>query len=280
MSDFCDFHLRFWGVRGSIACSREQTSRYGSNTACVEVRCGEHLIIFDAGTGLCNLGNALVSGGLVDTQIYLSHTHLDHICGLPFFKPLYMPQNRVRISAGNLKPEYSLEKVLSKMMAPPLFPVSTDIFQAKLIFRDFIAGESDEPWPGIRIKTAPLNHPDRATGYRLDYKGNTVCYITDTEHREERVDRQLLDLIDGADFFVYDSTYTDEEYQRFKGFGHSTWQEGVRLAEMANVKKLIIFHHDPEHDDDFMDKVAREAEDARPGTLVARESMTLKARLG
>ena len=280
MSDFSDFHLRFWGVRGSIASSRDQASRYGNNTPCVEVRCGEHLIIFDAGTGIVNLGSALLCEGPLDTHIYLSHTHLDHICGLPFFKPLYEGKNKIRLSAGNLKPDYSLKEVLNQMMAPPLFPVSTDIFQADVSYQDFVSGEPHEPWPGIQISTVPLNHPNGATGYRLDYRNNTICYVTDTEHQQGILDINLLRFIEGADLFIYDSTYTDQEYAHFKGFGHSTWQEGVKLAEAANVKKLVIFHHDPEHDDKFMDRVAREAENVRPGTVVAREGMTLIAGSG
>ena len=130
------------------------------------------------------------------------------------------------------------------------------------------------------MSTVPLNHPNGATGYRLDYRGNTVCYVTDTEHQEGILDTDLIRFIEGADLFVYDSTYTEQEYTRFKGFGHSTWQEGVKLAELANVKKLVIFHHDPAHDDKFMDEVAREAANERPGTVVAREGMTLIASSG
>ena len=130
------------------------------------------------------------------------------------------------------------------------------------------------------MSTVPLNHPNGATGYRLDYRNNTICYVTDTEHQQGILDINLVRFIEGADLFIYDSTYTDQEYAHFKGFGHSTWQEGVKLAEAANVKKLVIFHHDPEHDDKFMDRVAREAENVRPGTVVAREGMTLIAGSG
>lgn len=270
-----EFQLRFWGVRGSIACPGPKTVRYGGNTSCLEVRCGERLLIFDAGTGLRNLGGALMAEGPVDTHLFLTHTHFDHVCGLPFFVPLFVPGNKIRLAAGNLKPDHNLKQVLIDMMMAPLFPVPPDIFQANVSYHDFTSGESQEPWPGINIRTAPLHHPNNATGYRIEYDGKAICYVTDTEHKEDGLDESILGLIEGADLFVYDATYTDEEYPRFKGFGHSTWQEGARLADAAKVETLVIFHHDPSHDDEFMDQVAREAEEARPGTVVACEGMTL-----
>jgi phosphoribosyl 1,2-cyclic phosphodiesterase len=127
----------------------------------------------------------------------------------------------------------------------------------------------------VSLRTAPLNHPNNATGYRIDFDGRSVCYITDTEHVVDRPDQNILDLVDGADIMIYDSSFTDEEFPDYLSWGHSTWQEGVRLAERAGVKRLVIFHHDPSHDDAFMDQVARDTEELRPGTLVAREGMVL-----
>ena len=153
--------------------------------------------------------------------------------------------------------------------------MSCDIFSAQATYGDFIAGETLTPRPGVTLRTAPLNHPNGATGYRVEYGGKSICYITDTEHTPGKPDRHILDLIAGADIVIYDSTYTDEEFPRYVSWGHSTWQEGVRLADAAGAKRLVIFHHDPSHDDDFMDAVAGEAERTRPGTLVAFEGMTL-----
>jgi phosphoribosyl 1,2-cyclic phosphodiesterase len=127
----------------------------------------------------------------------------------------------------------------------------------------------------VTLRTAPLNHPNRATGYRIEYQGKSICYVTDTEHVPGAPDANVLSLIDGADLVIYDSTYTDEEYPRFKGWGHSTWQEGARLCDAAKAKRLVIFHHDPAHDDAFMDGIAADAERVRPGTVVAREGLTL-----
>jgi phosphoribosyl 1,2-cyclic phosphodiesterase len=120
-----------------------------------------------------------------------------------------------------------------------------------------------------------LNHPNRATGYRIEFGGKSICYVTDTEHVPGAPDANVLKLIHRADIVIYDSTYTDDEFSRFKGWGHSTWQEGVRLCDQAKVGRLAVFHHDPAHDDDFLDHIATEAERARRGTIVAREGLTL-----
>ena len=268
--------IRFWGVRGSIAKPGPETLRYGGNTSCVEIRCGEHLLVFDAGTGLRRLGESLASQDALSGDLFLSHTHLDHIVGLPFFAPLFDAKTRFRLWAGHLLPELSLRQVLDQFMAAPLFPVPVAIFSGNISFHDFKAGEKIEPHPGVDLRTTPLNHPNRATGYRIDYGGRSVCYITDTEHVIGQADRNILDLIAQADLVIYDSSYTDQEYPRFKTWGHSTWQEGLRLCDRAGVKQFVIFHHDPAHDDGFMDRVAKEAEAARPGTLVAREGMVLR----
>jgi phosphoribosyl 1,2-cyclic phosphodiesterase len=275
MSDPGKFSVQFWGVRGSIACPGPDTVRYGGNTSCLEIRCGGRLFIFDAGTGVRLLGQSLMEEGDVDAHLYLTHTHFDHICGLPFFAPLFVPGNHFRLAAGHLKPEADLKQVLVEMMMAPLFPVPPTIFQAQVSYTDFTAGETQTPGDGVVIRTAPLNHPNRATGYRIEHDGRSICYITDTEHVIGKPDQNILDLIQGADLVIYDSTYTDDEYPTYAGFGHSTWQEGVRLADAAEVKTLVIFHHEPTHDDDRMDAIAAEASAMRPGTIVAREGMVL-----
>lgn len=276
MSKPANFYVRFWGVRGSIACPGPQTVRYGGNTSCLEVGCGDRMLIFDGGTGLRELGNVLVQNGPAELDLYLTHTHFDHIGGLPFFAPFYVPGNKIRLVAGHLKPELDLKQVLVEMMMAPLFPIPPAAFHADVTYDDFTAGETLSPAPDISIRTAPLNHPNRATGYRIDYDGRSICYITDTEHEEGRRDQSILGLIRGADLVIYDSTYTDEEYAQYKGFGHSTWQEGVRLVTDAGAKTLVVFHHEPSHDDDRMDAIAKEAEQMRPGTVVAREGMVLQ----
>lgn len=269
------FSVEFWGVRGSIACSGDRHKKYGGNTSCLEVRCGDYVLIFDAGTGVRALGDRLMSEHTVCGDLFLTHTHLDHIVGLPFFAPLYDSEARFRLWAGHLQPDMTLLDALSQFMAAPLFPVPPQIFTGNVSFHDFIAGETLEPRPGVRVRTAPLNHPNGATGYRIEYNGRAICYVTDTEHVEGKLDRNILDLIQGADIVIYDSSYTDAEYPKYKSWGHSTWQEGVRLCDRADVELLVIFHHDPSHDDKAMDQIAKEAAKKRPGTVVAREGMVL-----
>jgi len=269
------FLVRFWGVRGSIACPGPRYARYGGNTSCVEVRLDDRLIIFDAGTGLKVLGETLVGQGPLDADLYLSHTHVDHIQGFPFFAPLFRPQNRFRFWAGHLQEEHTLNDVLCKYMAAPIFPVPPAIFTAEVSYNDFMIGDVLQPLPGARLLTAALNHPNGATAYRLEYGGKSLCYVTDTEHVEGQPDQNVLRLVEGADVMIYDSTYGDEEYPRYRGWGHSTWQEALRVADQAAVGQVVIFHHDPGHDDATMDTIAAAAAQRRPGTLVAREGLEL-----
>jgi phosphoribosyl 1,2-cyclic phosphodiesterase len=275
-----DFTVRFWGVRGSIACSGPRTARYGGNTSSVEVRCGGRMLMFDAGTGLRYLGNSLANAGPasppLDADLFLTHTHFDHVCGLPFFRPFFQPQNRFRLWAGHLAEGMTLRRVLGEFMMSPLFPVPPQVFRARMEYREFKAGETLVPAPDIAVRTATLNHPDGATGYRVEYAGRSLCYLTDTEHVPGAPDRNILELIAGADLVIYDSMYTDSEYDTYVGWGHSTWQEGIRLCRAARAKRLAVFHHDPEHDDDMLDGIAREVDKQLPGSVVARDGLVLE----
>lgn len=270
------FFVRFWGVRGSIACSGRDTIEYGGNTASIEVRCGAHRLLFDCGTGARYLGNVLAAEGAQDIDLLLSHTHFDHVCGLPFFMPLFDARNRVRLFAGHLEPPWTLKKALTEMMMAPLFPVPLGIFAAKIEFVDFRAGDTLTPRPGITVRTAPLNHPNGATGYRVDYNGKSICYLTDTEHVPGAPDRNILKLIEGADIAIYDSMYTEAEFPLCRARGHSTWEEGAKLCALAGVKTFVVFHHNPDHDDATLDGVAAAVAARRPGSLVAREGMVLR----
>lgn len=268
--------VRFWGVRGSIACPGPSTIRYGGNTPCIEVRCGERVLVFDAGTGLRPLGLELIKDKSIrHVDIFITHCHLDHVVGLPFFAPLFRKGYRVRVWAGNLLPANSIERVMRMLMSSPLFPIQIEIFKAAIEFQDFRSGDVLRPHENVVLRTAPLDHPDGSNGYRLEYGGRTFALVSDTEGFPGKCDNDLLSLADHADLAVYDATYTEDEIVSRIGWGHSTWLRGIRLAEKANVKHLCLFHHDPSHDDDFMDTLAAEANDVRAGTVTAREGQII-----
>ena len=267
--------VKFWGVRGSIACPSQQHVVYGGNTSCIEVFAGDHRLIFDAGTGIRNLGHEFIRDGVRRGHLLLTHSHWDHINGFPFFGPAFMASNHFTIRAGHLRNQGGIENILASQMANPLFPVPLEALQAELEFEDFEAGDRWTLDGGVEIVTAPLNHPNGATGYRVNCAGRSVCYVTDTEHLPGKPDQTILGLIDGADLVIYDCTYSDAEFPAKVGWGHSTWQEGTRLCRAAGVKQLAIFHHDPDHDDDYMRQLESEASAVWDGTIVAREQMIL-----
>lgn len=270
------FTARFWGVRGSIACPGPDTMRYGGNTSCVEVRCGERLVIFDGGTGIRELGsNLMASGKTIDADILLSHCHIDHVSGLPFFAPFFAEKNRFRLAAGHLLPHASLEGALRGLMSHPLFPVEVEIFRADMAFRDFTAGATLDLGGGIRVHTAALDHPGGATGYRLEFDGRSLAYITDNEIRPSGPHVALLELARDADLAIYDCTYTDTEIGAKSGWGHSSWRQGIAFAQQAGIKAFGLFHHAPEHDDAAMDRIAAEARAVWARAFVAIEGETV-----
>jgi phosphoribosyl 1,2-cyclic phosphodiesterase len=267
--------VRFWGVRGSIACGSEPYVKYGGNTSCVEVAAGAHRFVLDAGTGIRLLSKTFVAEDVRRIHLLLSHTHWDHINGLPFFRVAYDPRRTVHILAGHLKSQGGIRRVLSQQMHEPVFPVPLSAMKAIVEFEDFDAGDSFALYPDVCIRTAPLNHPNGATGYRIEYGGKSACYVTDTEHIPGQVDENILALIEGADLVIYDSTYTEDEFPGRLGWGHSTWVEGMNLCRMAGARQLAIFHHDPDHDDSFMARLEAEAKAAWEGNLITREGMVI-----
>lgn len=268
------FRIRFWGVRGSIACPTSQHIRYGGNTSCLQVEVDDAHVILDAGTGIRTLGSLYMKNKYQQAHLLLTHTHWDHINGFPFFVPAYVPTFKLHIMAGHLK-GHSIREVLSAQMDNPMFPVPLEAMRADLTLEDFKAGDSFQIGKELKVRTALLNHPNGATGYRLEYRGNVVCYVSDTEHVPGKMDENILGLIEGADVVIYDSTYTEEEFPSKIGWGHSTWNEGVKLCRAAGAKSLAIFHHDPEHDDAFMDDIAAQAKAAWSETFVAKEGMEI-----
>jgi phosphoribosyl 1,2-cyclic phosphodiesterase len=273
------FTIQFWGVRGSIACPGPETVRYGGNTPCIEMRVGGERLIFDGGTGLRVLGQSLLQQMPVEAHIFFTHSHWDHIQGFPFFIPAFIKGNCFNIYGAIAPLGATIEKRLNDQMNHPNFPVPLQIMQADLRFNDLAIGEKVEIGD-ITIENALLNHPGEAVGYRVNWRGYAAAYITDTEHRKGTLDKNVLRLARNADVMIYDATYTDEEYNSEVsskvGWGHSTWQEAIKVAKAANVKKLVIFHHDPLHNDDFLDRVGEQASLQFPNTVMAREGLAIQ----
>ena len=269
-----DLTVRFLGVRGSIATpGAEKTA--GGNTACVEVCAGDTRIILDAGTGLRTLGDERMAKGPRHSTILLSHLHWDHVAGLPFFTPIYVPGHRVEIASGP-NGVMSHDDAIKSLFRAPFFPVDYSALQDQISTRElrpndrFTIGD-------ITITMAKLNHPDPVYGFRLEHGGQSIVYATDTEHFA-CVDPTLKKLAAGADILIYDSQYTPEEYPSKVGWGHSTWLAGAELARAAGVPQLVLFHHDPNRTDAQLAAIEAEAARNLPGTVAAREGMVLCAR--
>jgi phosphoribosyl 1,2-cyclic phosphodiesterase len=261
--------VRFWGVRGSLTTPGPQTARYGGNTSCVELRAGNEYIVFDMGSGLRELGQSLLSVPGVHASFFLSHYHWDHIQGLPFFGPAFADPNATLNIYGATRGGKSVREILAGQMIHPYFPVSIGEMRAKLHFRSMESGGSVKVGPAV-ITAHEMSHPGGALAFRVETENCSLVYATDFEHGTP-ADDALLALCRNADMLIFDATYTDAEYSRHKGWGHSTWSIGVRICKAANVKKLILFHHDPSHDDAKIDSIVREARRHFRATDAAKE---------
>lgn len=269
--------IRFWGVRGSIAAPGAATAQVGGNTSCVEIRCGAERIILDAGTGLRALGDQLLSEGDVKATLLLSHHHWDHIQGLPFFVPIYLPNTELDV-IGPAAERCSMHEVLEHQMQSPVFPVRLDQVPSRLVTRDVHPGESFEVG-ACKVTAAKLNHPGGSMAYRIDYAGHSVVYATDTEHYS-CVDPTLCKLAAGADVLIYDSQYTPAEYCGLcgpskVGWGHSTFEAGAALANRAGVGKYMLFHHDPKRTDEEVFDLERRARELFGESHAAKEGMEI-----
>ncbi len=275
--------LTFWGVRGSVPAFDLRTWRYGGNTACVEVRtpAGARIII-DGGTGLRGLGHFIrleESGSALQATLLLSHYHWDHIQGLPFFPVLYDSRNS--LSFYGLRPESSggMEGVLQGQMSRPYFPVDLTVLAAARSFTDMVDGARLQIRDAV-IETRSLNHPQGCLGFRIETQAGVVVYASDTEPGDVAGDRNVRELARAADVLIYDAQFDPEEFERRHGWGHSTWEEGVRVARDAGVRDLVLFHHDPEADDSTIDDRLQAARELWPQTLAAAEGMVLSCHEG
>ncbi|RME05196.1 MAG: STAS domain-containing protein [Planctomycetota bacterium] len=269
--------IKFWGARGSIATPEPENMHYGGNTSCVEIRtaAGEVLII-DAGTGIRKLGLSLLQDPHFSRSkkgtIFLSHFHWDHIQGFPFFVPAFIPGYHFKFY-GQFKMGGRLEESLRGQMEHAYFPVRLSDMQSTLEFHEIL---EETVYVGDTIVTSRyLNHPQGCFGYRIEDQDGIVVYCSDTEHFPNTLDKKVLELAEGADILIYDAQYTEEEYLSKVGWGHSTWNEGVKICREAGVKQLILFHHDPTHNDKFIAKLEKEAQSEFPNTIAASRELEL-----
>lgn len=272
--------VRFWGVRGSFPSGNAETVGVGGNTTCVEIRCGDEIIIFDSGTGIINLGKSLMKEMPVKANLFFTHVHWDHIQGFPFFAPFFVPGNEFEIYGGTSLPSKTIEQVLDEQMSSPCFPIRKEVFGATLRYHDVRAGDVVEG-KNFKITPSSLYHPNGSFGYRVECNGKSLVFATDNEHSEDKLSKNLLNLCQDVDLLIYDSQYTDAEYYGLegqfsrKGWGHSTMKEGVKMAEAGNVEKLVLFHHDPAHDDAFIGRIESECKQIFPKSIAAFEGLEI-----
>jgi phosphoribosyl 1,2-cyclic phosphodiesterase len=271
--------VQFYGVRGSIASAQPNTSQVGGNTSCVAIQSGDDLIICDAGTGIAQLGQELL-GQSVKASLFLSHCHWDHIQGFPFFTPGYAPQNVLDVY-GVQSPDsnISVKEVFGRQMEPPFFPVGLKDMKAEMRFTDIPTGENIR-LQNTTVRHLEVDHPNGCVAYRFEANNKSVVYATDLEPTDGPAIDALIDFADKADVFIFDSMYTPEEYVGSNGpsrvgWGHSTFEVGGKIAHQAGVKQYCLFHHDPSHDDTFMERLEERARGAFKNSLVAREGMKI-----
>jgi phosphoribosyl 1,2-cyclic phosphodiesterase len=269
------FLVRIWGARGSLPAPAANNTVFGSDTCSVEMRCGGHVLIFDVGSGAESLSSRLTREAVRDFDIFFSHCHFDHIMGLPFLKPLYDHEVIARIYAGHFEDDTTCRQMADGFMAPPYFPVTPKYFDANISYIDFRPPETLKPHPGIVIETMRLNHPNGCVAYRVNYSGKSVCYMTDIEHVPGQHNDKLVAFLRGTDILIYDCTYTDSEFSHYRGYGHSTWQEGVRICEAAGIRQLVIFHHRPGRDDNELRKMESEAKARFSGAIMGATGLEL-----
>ena len=251
--------VKFWGVRGSIPTPGPATVRYGGNTSCVEVRSGDDIIILDAGSGLRALGRALLAefkNQPLRLTLLLTHTHWDHIQGLPFFAPIYDPRCHLRILGGE-GARKGLVNALTGQMESTYFPVPFAKLPSNIEIEEL--KDFNINIGSVCVRAQRANHPGLCVGYRLLSPGGLVAFFPDAEPRQGGEDRKMIEFLRDVDVLILDSQYDSAEYKKHIGWGHGCVDDSVALASMAGVKRLYLFHHDPDHDDKKIDGLVRHA---------------------
>jgi len=274
--------VKFYGVRGSIPVCSPGFQRYGGNTTCLRIKRerANRIWIIDAGTGIRNLGKDLMSEGYKQEVINIgfTHFHWDHIQGFPFFAPCFNKDQIIGIMMMGIERKCkNLKEIFSLQLQADYFPVQLDALGAQ--FQFFNMGNK-ETFYGVTAIAAPQHHsfPGGSYGLRIEDDSQVLVICTDVEHINA-TDETIVELARNADLLIHDGQYTDEEYITHRGWGHSTWRQAVEVAKRANVKKLIITHHDPDHDDDMLDSMERECQKEFPNSVFAKEGMEVQVSL-
>ena len=270
--------IKFYGVRGSVSVFGAEYLEFGGNTTCVLLEGPTRSVILDAGTGIRELGKEMAKDPHIgiERQCFLafSHFHWDHIQGLPFFAPAYDSRRTFTISAiGRERYGKDLRSIFETQMQEQYFPVPLEDMGANF---EFLQTPEDQ----LKVEKAFVrvmkhNHPGGAYSYRFhDSEGKVIVFCTDIEHGE-RIDERIVELAQGADLLIHEGQYTPEELKTHRGWGHSSWDQAVEVAERAKVKRLVVTHHDPDHEDDFLLEIERRAKARFPGAVLAREGMEI-----
>jgi phosphoribosyl 1,2-cyclic phosphodiesterase len=271
--------LKFYGVRGSIPVCGKEFQGYGGNTTCFRVyrENAKRIFIIDAGTGIRNLGKEILAQNIQQKEINIlfSHFHWDHIQGFPFFSPAYNKDQEIGVHVmGKERNINNLREIFSKQMQREYFPVELDAMGAQFSFKNM---GDDETIRGVHMRAIPQHHkfPGGSYGFRIEDDGESLVVCTDLEHING-IDQNIVSFARNADVLVHDGQYTSQEYNKFKGWGHSSWEHAVEVAIQANVKKLVITHHDPDHNDDFLERMEQECQKAFPNSFFAKEGIEIK----
>jgi phosphoribosyl 1,2-cyclic phosphodiesterase len=268
--------IEFWGVRGTFPSPGRNKVRYGGHTPCASIhsKSGE-LVVIDAGTGIKDLGDRLVGENCAEDLriiLFLTHFHLDHVMGFPFFAPLLREDAEIVVYSP-AQPEHA-ECYLGGLVADRYFPLDLDEMKARKSYK--ILPLEGLEIGGLKITSLPLHHPQGSCGYRIEDGGRSVVFATDTEHPEKGIDEKLAAFAAGTNHLICDATYTPEEYRNGKrGWGHSTWFEGTRLAAAAGAENLLLSHLNPDHEDDLVDGLAASAREYFKKTTAARQGLRL-----